>query len=626
VTNFFFRFLHSALPTHQPPHHTSKATQVITMSSKEKKSSSKSSKDEKATDSPKVNKKDEKTKDKEEPKKGEKDAKSKDKAKPPKKEESEEEDTSEEEGTSEEEEKGDTKKKEDPKKKDTEKDKGEKDKGEKDKGEKDKGEKDKGEKDKKGKGKAAAEEEEEEDEEDAAKHAFDAASSVYVHSNQSINVYEKRNVHVDDDKTVVLRDLPATLVPSSLHFRSVTDNKATLADYIFLHGAQSITDLLNENRNNPVSIRLRDSNAPIQGRVVDVSQDEVTLHREAEETTVLIRKDAIVAVEVSNKEVDVAPTLRGVVDTEQPGDHKAELYYNASGISWSTDYKLVLLSDDEVELSGWYSIQNTTGKAFNQAALTLVATEIPEAAPADKKGFLASSVSKASKAASQVSSGALPSLDLSSPRQQAAAARHFPYRVDRPVNLPPHETKQVRLISGKFAVRTVYRCGFTRPFSTYEPTWTPNSPAPILRVVLLKNKSKVDFPAGHLDVLRRDGSFLKVVHQQDLPRAGAAATIVFPLSLKSNLVADRKSDVKHDQKKHLLTENVQIDIRNKGTKAENVYVEEYLYRWNQFQGLQSSPKHELNKEDQLLTWTVKVEPNAVETIKYQVQYTNVPGF
>ena len=70
------------------------------------------------------------------------------------------------------------------------------------------------------------------------------------------------------------------------------------------------------------------------------------------------------------------PTLRWKVRSKKKLTNlPVELTYLTSGIAWTCDYRAELISDDEMELSGYFSLDNGLQIDFPQARVTLVAGE-----------------------------------------------------------------------------------------------------------------------------------------------------------------------------------------------------------------------------------------------------------
>jgi hypothetical protein len=71
------------------------------------------------------------------------------------------------------------------------------------------------------------------------------------------------------------------------------------------------------------------------------------------------------------------PMLQWTLQSEQPGPLQAELAYITRGMSWQADYNIVAPENgDLLELVAWVTLNNRSGKTFNNARIKLMAGDI----------------------------------------------------------------------------------------------------------------------------------------------------------------------------------------------------------------------------------------------------------
>lgn len=71
------------------------------------------------------------------------------------------------------------------------------------------------------------------------------------------------------------------------------------------------------------------------------------------------------------------PALVWKVDSPNKTEVECEVSYRAEGFSWKADYLLQLSEDeDEADLTGWVTIDNTSGKRYVNATLKLIAGDV----------------------------------------------------------------------------------------------------------------------------------------------------------------------------------------------------------------------------------------------------------
>ena len=77
------------------------------------------------------------------------------------------------------------------------------------------------------------------------------------------------------------------------------------------------------------------------------------------------------------------PTLSWQLNAEAAGKVEAELGYITNGMSWQAAYNFVAPEKgDQVDIVGWVTVNNNTGKTFADAAIKLMAGDVNRVQPA----------------------------------------------------------------------------------------------------------------------------------------------------------------------------------------------------------------------------------------------------
>jgi hypothetical protein len=128
------------------------------------------------------------------------------------------------------------------------------------------------------------------------------------------------------------------------------------------------------------------------------------------------------------------PTL--VVTLNSPAERlqKLELSYLTSGLGWKADYVANLSSDEKhLDLNGWVTLTNTSGVAYPDATLQLVAGDVNRVQDRPQRVYAMMEMAKAAPAAPQM-------------KEESLFEYHL-YTLDRPTTLKAAQTKQVALLS-----------------------------------------------------------------------------------------------------------------------------------------------------------------------------------
>eukprot|EP01117_Protostelium_nocturnum_P003969 TRINITY_DN1523_c1_g1_i2.p1 TRINITY_DN1523_c1_g1~~TRINITY_DN1523_c1_g1_i2.p1 ORF type:complete len:921 (+),score=535.68 TRINITY_DN1523_c1_g1_i2:184-2946(+) len=401
-------------------------------------------------------------------------------------------------------------------------------------------------------------------------------TALFVHKeNPSSTVVEVRNLHVGEDGSVVVHDLPHTFVHKTLAFRSLTDSEASL-------GSSSFPN---------------DPSAP-------------------------------------NKEAK----LNLSVDTEHKNqDHLVELlYHTKGGLNYSVEYNAVLdAKDRNIQLTGSYAISNTTGKSYKGASVFLVSTGLvrqeTEAAQAPAP------TSRLTRSLSIKNLGLPKSVTSAKSFDHPPVSKTLTNLLPRPVHLEDQSTTNVKFVAANFPVKAenlIYSVPAT--FNGGEPQTEREYPHNVShtfnaqKVVSFannkENKLGLDLPAGTLTVSRRelDGfGTLSALNSVPFKAEEAGRTVFVEIGSLPGVFATRKvTKFEHDKKNGKLTESFEVTIQNTTHSVVSVSVVEAAYRGRSFELVNSVGWEKGNDADSdKLNATATVKPNDKKVLSYTLVYT-----
>lgn len=132
------------------------------------------------------------------------------------------------------------------------------------------------------------------------------------------------------------------------------------------------------------------------------------------------------------------PTLVTSLISKQSGPQDIELSYLTHGLGWKADYVAELnATEDRLDLSGWVTLSNTSGTAYRNAKLQLVAGDVNQVEQARP-------VPMASMRKNQMMvADAMPAM-----AEESLLEYHL-YSLERPTTLAENQTKQVALLSAQ---------------------------------------------------------------------------------------------------------------------------------------------------------------------------------
>ena len=128
------------------------------------------------------------------------------------------------------------------------------------------------------------------------------------------------------------------------------------------------------------------------------------------------------------------PTLITQINNKVNTEQKVELSYLTGGLGWKADYVAELNpKEDSIDLSGWVTLNNTSGAAYHNAKLQLVAGDVNQVLERLPRNMnMRKDVMMAEAAA---------------PVAEEALFEYHLYTLDRPTTIADNQTKQVALLS-----------------------------------------------------------------------------------------------------------------------------------------------------------------------------------
>lgn len=139
------------------------------------------------------------------------------------------------------------------------------------------------------------------------------------------------------------------------------------------------------------------------------------------------------------------PTLVWLIENSLPSSHNIEASYLTGGIGWKADYVLTLdQRDDKADLSGWVTINNSSGATYREARLKLVAGDVNRVKERDEFDYKPSSNAFAAEALQS---------RLAMFKEDSFSEYHI-YTLQRTATLKDKQAKQISLINaGNLAIK-----------------------------------------------------------------------------------------------------------------------------------------------------------------------------
>jgi hypothetical protein len=258
--------------------------------------------------------------------------------------------------------------------------------------------------------------------------------AVTVYNQNLALVRETRTLRLDRSGVGMLRfmDVPSQINPRTVHVQPLPSGGPTVLEQNYEYDLISPQKLMEkyvgrdveivEQANDLTTRTVKATLLSTNGGPVYRVGDRIVLGQNGKVTLPDLPADLV-----------ARPTLVWTLDAPKAGPSPAEVSYLTDGMNWSADYVAVVDADDaKAGLSGWVTIDNHSGAAFDDATLKLVAGDVRRLQPQGVMQFESGMRAKAASA---------PQF------QEESFFEYHLYTLDRPTTIKDNQTKQLALFS-----------------------------------------------------------------------------------------------------------------------------------------------------------------------------------
>jgi hypothetical protein len=322
------------------------------------------------------------------------------------------------------------------------------------------------------------------------------------------------------------------------------------------------------------------------------------------------------------------PTLSWELATNKPGTAPAELSYVTGGMNWASSYNVVApASGNDLEMVGWVTLDNQSGKIFRDARIKLMAGDVNKVQPGtlslNGRNFVAT------RSESRVVGGPVVT--------ERAFDEYHLYTLENSTTLHDRETKQVEFVrAAGIQSKTVYVYDGLR-LDQNDANWTMETirgqegygvlSNPKLWVMQEFKNSKdnhlgVPLPKGRVRFYRHDqDGQLEFTGENEIDHTPKDEMIRIYTGNSFDLTGERRRlNYKMDSNARWVDESFEVKVRNHKISTAEVRIVEHLYRWTNWDiSRNSDPLTKL--DSQTIAFTVEIPPDVEKTVDYQVHYS-----
>jgi len=236
-------------------------------------------------------------------------------------------------------------------------------------------------------------------------------------------------------------DIAAAVNPATVHVRSLTDpSRFEILEQNYQYDLLDPQRLLRKYVGRDVTlVRTRQDNGSSRTEEVSarlLAYNEAPVWRIGNEIVTGFHPEQYRFPEIPQN-LHSRPTLVWQLQNGGPAEHRVETSYLTGNMTWNADYVLTVARDDaKADLDGWVTVRNTSGAAYTNAKLQLVAGELNRVA--DGQALMERVVGKAMRE------------DRQAPEAFAreAFSEYHLYALNRRTTLLESEIKQISMLSG----------------------------------------------------------------------------------------------------------------------------------------------------------------------------------
>jgi len=257
------------------------------------------------------------------------------------------------------------------------------------------------------------------------------------------------------------------------------------------------------------------------------------------------------------------PTLTWMYENKYAQPQRIEVSYLTQNISWKADYIVVIDKDDaKAGVSGWVTLNNSSGATYRNAKLKLVAGEVNRVQ--DQANYRRNELMMAKSMAAEADGGF----------QEESFFEYHLYDLQRPTTIKDQQTKQVRLLEANDArVTKVFKVQGQNSW-WYGP-YNETGKVPVNVMMKFKNskdnKMGMPLPAGTMRLYKADkNDSLQFIGEDAIKHTPKDEDVDLKIGEAFDVVAERKQmDYQNINRGH--ESEWEVTIRNH--KEEDISVQ-----------------------------------------------------
>ena len=391
-------------------------------------------------------------------------------------------------------------------------------------------------------------------------------------SDLKITIYNNDKAFINDTREVEVKAGKQKLVyegvPSSVITQSVVPTfsamKTNLYSQNYIYDLVSLSSMLNKSINKEVEFYSNEKEPTLSKGILLSASPKAMIKENGTGKIYTLNSATQVIFDKVPKNMITKPSLVWNMEAEKEGKLGIDLKYLTRGISWKSDYVLNL-KKDILDLTGWITVNNNSGVAYENAQITCLAGDV-NAVPERRMHY------KSKNAIYEEES--MPMAVMDAVKEESFSGYHI-YKIPFRETIGNKEQKQISFIDKKEVKYHQYGKNINNYFENYGEQKLQFS-----NMIEFENKKEnnmgISLPAGVVRMYQKDSSdethFIGESRVQNIPED---ENVTLTVGTLFDAVGE-KTVTKFVAKKHYRNVETTYNVRNQGKEPLELRIEESI--------------------------------------------------
>ncbi len=453
---------------------------------------------------------------------------------------------------------------------------------------------------------------------EAPKPAAEPGVGLTIYTDNFALVKERRLMEFAEGlNTTTFTDVAERIDPTSVLFDYLESPGAVkILEQNYEYDLVNTQSLLKKYIDKPIAVQVKGSGANpgtlVSGTLLSADGANLILMNSQTGQMNVIGNDSVEHIQLDKKPENLLtrPTLVWMVNAAKQLSGLCQITYTTEGLGWRADYMAVLNEkDDALDMSGWVTITNNSGAAYQNAALKLIAGDVKRIAPTPEPRV---------KFARQEM---MAMADASGGFEEKPFMEYHLYTLGRKTTLQNNQVKQIELIdpAHQVPVKKLY---------VYEVSnwdWLTRGRNKVQVKIEFENKKEnqlgIALPKGRVRVFKADpaDAGLEFVGEDEIDHT--------PKDEKLSLYIGDAFDIAVEQTvtdarngRNFETYTRKVELRNRKDSDVVVFVDEKIPQGRNWSIDKSNVEHQ-KKDAYTCRFAVEVKANQTTPLEYQLTQT-----